>query len=63
MDGKNAIEVKDVKKKFKIYRDKGKMLKERAINWSRNKYDERWVLNGISFTIKKGEAEIGRAHV
>lgn len=56
MDGKNAIEVKDVKKKFKIYRDKGKMLKERAINWSRNKYDERWVLNGISFTIKKGEA-------
>lgn len=56
MDVKNAIEVKDIKKKFKIYRDKGKMLKERAINWSRNKYDERWVLSGISFTIKKGEA-------
>ena len=56
MDVKNVIEVKDVKKKFKIYRDKGKMLKERAINWSRNKYAERWVLNGISFNIKKGEA-------
>ncbi|NDO49557.1 ABC transporter ATP-binding protein [Lachnospiraceae bacterium MD335] len=56
MDTGNAIEVKDVKKKFKLYLDKGKMLKERAINWSRNKYEERWVLNGISFEIKKGEA-------
>ena len=56
MNTNNAVEVKDVKKKFKLYRDKGKMLKERAINWSRNKYDERWVLNGISFEIKKGEA-------
>lgn len=52
----NAIEVKNVTKKFKIYLDKGKMLKERAISWSRNKYEEKWVLNGISFEIKKGEA-------
>lgn len=56
MDANNAIEVRDVKKKFKLYHDKGKMLKERAISWSRNKYDERWVLNGISFDVKKGEA-------
>ena len=47
MNHENAIEVKDVKKKFKIYRDKGNMLKEKAIHWSRNKYDDRWVLNGI----------------
>lgn len=52
----NAIVVKNVTKKFKIYLDKGKMLKERAISWSRNKYEEKWVLNGISFEIKKGEA-------
>ncbi len=56
MNHENAIEVKDVKKKFKIYRDKGNMLKEKAIHWSRNKYDDRWVLNGISFEVKKGEA-------
>lgn len=56
MESYNAIEVKDVTKKFKIYHDKGKMLKERAISWKRNQYEERWVLNGISFQVKKGEA-------
>ena len=56
MDQANAIEVRDVKKKFKIYQDKGSMLKERALHWSRNKYEERWVLNGLSFDVKKGEA-------
>lgn len=56
MQRDNAIEVKDVIKKFKIYHDKGHMLKERALHLSRNKYEERCVLNGISFEIKKGEA-------
>jgi len=56
MDRENAIEVKNVTKKFKIYQDKGKMLKEKAINWKRNRYAERWVLKGISFSVKKGEA-------
>lgn len=56
MDQNNAIEVRDLKKKFKIYHDKGKMLKERAISVARNKYEEHWVLNGISFDVKKGEA-------
>lgn len=56
MDTKNAIEVKNVSKKFKIYHDKGKMLKERAISWKRNMYDEHWVLNNISFDVKKGES-------
>lgn len=56
MDPKNAIEVKDMKKKFKIYYDKGHMLKERLIFANRNKHEDRWVLNGVSFQIKKGEA-------
>lgn len=56
MGNENAIEVKNVKKKFKVYIDKGSMLKERALHWNRNKYEERWVLNGIDFNIKKGEA-------
>lgn len=56
MNPKNAIEVKDMKKKFKIYYDKGHMLKERLIFANRNKHEDRWVLNGVSFQIKKGEA-------
>lgn len=56
MDPNNAIEVKNMKKKFKIYYDKGHMLKERLIFANRNKHEDRWVLNGVSFQIKKGEA-------
>ena len=52
----NAIEVKDVKKKFKVYLDKGSQLKERMLFKSRNRYEERWVLNGVSFEVKEGEA-------
>ncbi len=51
-----AIEVKDLTKKFKVYYDKGNQLKEKMLFWKRNKYEERWVLNGVSFQIKKGEA-------
>lgn len=50
------IEVTDVKKMFKVYYDKGNLLKEKVIFRSRNKYDERWVLDGISFAIREGEA-------
>ena len=56
MKAENAIEVKNITKKFRIYHDKGNMLKEKALHWSRNKYEEQWVLNGISFEVKKGEA-------
>ena len=56
MENEYAIEVQDVKKKFKVYYDKGNMLKDKLLFWNRNKYEEKWVLNGISFKIKKGEA-------
>lgn len=56
MNSGNAIEVKNVKKKFKVYYDKGSSLKERIIFRARNKHDNRWVLNGISFSVAKGEA-------
>jgi ABC-type polysaccharide/polyol phosphate transport system, ATPase component len=52
----NVIEVIDVKKKFKVYYDKGRSLKEKVLFLNRNKYETRWVLNGISFEVKKGEA-------
>lgn len=52
----NAIEVKNITKKFKVYYDKGSQLKERLLFRSRNRYEERCVLNDISFSVKKGEA-------
>lgn len=56
MNAENAIEVKNVKKKFKVYYDKGRSIKEKVLFRNRNRYETRWVLNGINFTVKKGEA-------
>lgn len=56
MKPENAIEVHNITKKFKIYLDKGHTLKERTLFRKRRKYEERNVLNGISFEVKKGEA-------
>lgn len=56
MNEENAIEVKDIKKSFKVFFDKSNLLKERVLFWKRNKYERRNVLKGISFNVKKGEA-------
>lgn len=52
----NVIEVKNVKKKFKVFYDKGTSLKEKLLFRKRNHYEERWVLKGINIDIKRGEA-------
>ena len=51
-----SIEVENVHKHYRIYKDKGKELKERLLFFSRNKYTKNKVLNGISLKVKKGEA-------
>jgi ABC-type polysaccharide/polyol phosphate transport system ATPase subunit len=51
-----AVDVVDVHKKFRVYHDKGRTLKERLLFRSRNAYEERWALRGVSFSISKGEA-------
>lgn len=56
MDSGNAIEVRNIKKNFKIYYDKGFELKERILFRKRNRYELREVLRGISFDVKRGEA-------
>ena len=56
MNSNNAIEVKNVTKYFKVYADKGNMLREKLIHIGRNKYEKRLILDNISFDIKKGEA-------
>ena len=49
----SVIEVKNVWKKFKIYHDKPHTLKDKVLFWNRNKYEVRWVLEDISFEVKK----------
>ncbi len=56
MKPENAIEVKNITKKFKVYFDKGNSLKEKILFHDRNRHEEHWVLKGISFEVKKGEA-------
>jgi len=56
MNPENAIEVCNVTKYFKVYEDKGHMLRDRIIHFNRNKYEKREVLKNISFDIKKGES-------
>lgn len=52
----NAIVVDRVKKHFKVYLDKGQSFKERLLFRNRRRHETRQVLNGISFTVKRGEA-------
>lgn len=56
MKPENAIEVREVVKKFRVYLDKGSTLKEVALFSKRRRYEEREVLRGISFEVKRGEA-------
>ena len=51
-----AVSVKNVKKSFRVYYDKGTMLKDKVLFWKRNRYENRTVLDGISFEVKKGES-------
>lgn len=56
MQNENVIEVKNISKKFKVYLDKGHTLKEKILFRKRRSYEERKVLRGISFNVKRGEA-------
>lgn len=51
-----AIDVNNITKSFKVFPDKGSQLKERLLFHKRARYEERKVLRGISFQVKKGEA-------
>ena len=56
MEDNVAIRVSNLTKKFKVYYDKGRSLKEVILFRNRNKHEVRTVLNDVSFDIKKGEA-------
>ncbi len=52
----NVIEVENITKKFRVYMDKGHTLKEKILFKKRRNYEDREVLRGISFEVKRGEA-------
>lgn len=51
----NAIEVKNMTKRFKLFYDKPSTLKERLVFWNHKKAETRTVLDNINIDIKKGE--------
>ena len=51
----NAIEVKNMTKRFKLFYDKPSTLKERLVFWNHKKAETRTVLDNINIEIKKGE--------
>lgn len=56
MSSDKAVEVKDVVKNFKVFKDKGYTMKELVLFKARRQFEKREVLKGISFSVKKGEA-------
>lgn len=51
-----SIEIDDVYKHFRVYKDKGTELKDRILFRHRNSYTEHRVLDGVTVKIKAGEA-------
>jgi len=56
MDKNIAIRVDNISKNFKVFFDKAATMKELLLFSKRRRYEERQVLDGISFDIRKGEA-------
>ena len=57
MDSRNAIEVRNMYKQFKVQYDKANTLKDKILFWNReNRKEVHKVLNNINLNIKKGES-------
>lgn len=56
MSEERVIEVQNVTKCFKVYKDRSKSIKDLLVTAGRARYEKREVLRGISFQVKKGEA-------
>lgn len=51
-----VIKVNDIYKKFRNYADRSNNLKEKLLHHDRNKFNESWILKGLSFSVRRGEA-------
>lgn len=55
MDSRNAIEVRNMSKYFKVEYDKANTLKDKLLHWNRHNVERQQVLNNINLNIRKGE--------
>jgi ABC-2 type transport system ATP-binding protein len=51
----SAIEVDHVSKRFRLYHEQPRSLKERVIRAGRNTYEEFWALRDVAFDVAQGE--------
>lgn len=56
MENEVVIDVQNVEKSFRVYKDKGYTLKSKLLFSNRCAYEDRKVLRGISFQVRRGEA-------
>ena len=50
-----AVSVESVSKRFRLYHERSKSLKERFVRAGRHGYEDLWALDDISFEVKEGE--------
>ena len=55
MDSRNAIELRNMSKYFKVEYDKANTLKDKLLHWNRHNVERHKVLNNINLNIRKGE--------
>ncbi|HZU79805.1 MAG TPA: ABC transporter ATP-binding protein [Acidimicrobiales bacterium] len=55
MAGQVAVDVVDVSKRFRLYREKLTSVKDRVLRMGRNPYVDFWALRDVSFTVDEGE--------
>ncbi|MCQ2736495.1 MAG: ATP-binding cassette domain-containing protein, partial [bacterium] len=52
----NAIEIKNVSKDFRVFKDRPKTIKEQILNLCSNEYTPFHALKNVNLSIKKGES-------
>src|SRR3984957_4686301 len=50
-----AVDIQDVSKRFRLYHEKYRSIKERVIHAGRNPYEEFWALRDVGFEVAEGE--------
>lgn len=50
-----AVQVEDMSKRFRLYKEKRTSLKERALSFGRNPYRDFWALSDVNLVVEEGE--------
>lgn len=56
MNSDIAVEIHDLRKKFRIFHERNQYLKASLLRGRRAQYEEFWALDGVSFDIRRGES-------